>query len=188
MTRLYFTDEKVSFFPTLVHQDCVYFSRDWCAWWMKRFNTTEDECVTSVIKVAAYHGYVDVLESDMPEEKKLRLMNVRTVCFAALGGRLEVLKWLRSEGCPWDESACAGAAQGGHLETLQWLRSEGCPWDKNACSFAAEGGHVEVLKFLRSEGCPWDGRTWKYAAESTREWLEENGCPQDVDDEDYWID
>ena len=65
------------------------------------------------------------------------------------------------------------------METLQWLRSEGCPWGEYVCAEAAEGGHLEILKWLRSEGCPWDGRTWKYAAESTREWLEENGCPQD---------
>merc|ERR1711934_1224312 len=109
---------------------------------------------------------------------------------ACEGGHWESIKWLRSEGCPWDESTCSNAAGSGHLEILKWLRSQDppCPCNEQACEIAAQGGHLEVLKFLRSEGCPWDGCTWKYAAESTREWLEENGCPQDVDDEDYWID
>merc|ERR1711934_1311215 len=136
---------------------------------------------------------------------------------ACEGGHWESTKWLRSEGCPWDESTCSNAAGSGHFEILKWLRSEGCSWcewtcwdaagsghleilkwlrsqdppcpcNEQACEIAAQEGHLEVLKFLRSEGCPWDGCTWKYAAESSREWLEENGCPQDVDDEDYWID
>ena len=46
---------------------------------------------------------------------------------------MEVLKWLRSEGCPWNENACSGAALDGHLEVLKWLRSEGCPWNEAMC-------------------------------------------------------
>jgi hypothetical protein len=43
---------------------------------------------------------------------------------------LEVLRWLRDEGCPWDVKACSSAASEGHVETLlwlRWLRQEGCP-------------------------------------------------------------
>ena len=70
---------------------------------------------------------------------------------------MEVLKWRRSEGCPWDaQSICTEAALGGHLEVLKWLRSEGCPWNERACQWAARHGHLEVLKWLRSEGCPWN--------------------------------
>ena len=59
-----------------------------------------------------------------------------------------MLKWLRAEGCPWDEDACARAAGGGHLEVLKWLRAEGCPWSLWACEWAAWGGHQEVMKWL----------------------------------------
>ena len=75
------------------------------------------------------------------------------------------------------------------MEVLKWLRSEGCPWDASACKEAALGGNLEVLRWLRSEGCPWDERTWEYAADSTtREWLKENGYPQnliDANDDEY---
>ena len=100
---------------------------------------------------------------------------------ACEGGHLEIMKWLRSEGCPWDKwgCTCTRAAQHGHLEILKWLRSEGCPWGGITWVNAASGDHLEILKWLRSEGCPWDGRTWHHAAESTREWLRENGFPQD---------
>ena len=65
---------------------------------------------------------------------------------ACNGGHLETLKWLRSEGYPWDEASCNLGAKGGHLEVLKWLRSQGCPWDECACWWAARGGHLDVLK------------------------------------------
>ena len=27
--------------------------------------------------------------------------------------------------------ACAGVAEGGHLEVLKWMRAEGGPWDES---------------------------------------------------------
>ena len=47
------------------------------------------------------------------------------------------------------------------MEVLKWLRSEGCPWDKNTCSYAAEGGHLDVLEWAIDNGCPYEvnGRT-----------------------------
>ncbi len=75
--------------------------------------------------------------------------------YLAYEGLLNVLQWARSQGCPWDEWACANAARGGHLEVLQWARSQGCPWDEDTCANAARGGHLEVLQWLKSQGCPW---------------------------------
>ena len=72
------------------------------------------------------------------------------------------------------------------MEIMKWLRRERCAWDASACTGAAKGGHLEVLKWLRSEGCPWDWRAWRSAAESTREWLEENGCPQGPVNDPYY--
>jgi hypothetical protein len=44
-------------------------------------------------------------------------------------GALEVLQMLREEQggeIGWDSSACTAAVKNGHLDMLQWLRSEGC--------------------------------------------------------------
>jgi len=68
-------------------------------------------------------------------------------------GRLEVLRWARARDCPWDERTCAWAAKGGHLDVLKWLRPF-CPWDARTCSYAAERGHLEVLRWARDHGCP----------------------------------
>jgi len=94
---------------------------------------------------------------------------------------LEVLKWAREHGCPWDKDdeddgdytmkCCACAAAGGHLQLLKWARAHGCPWEedlegsiRNCCAFAAFGGQLEVLKWLREQNCPWDAETCVAAA------------------------
>jgi hypothetical protein len=44
------------------------------------------------------------------------------VRFRGEGGHLEILKWARENGCPWNELTCASAARGGHLTVLKWAR------------------------------------------------------------------
>jgi hypothetical protein len=92
------------------------------------------------------------------------LADSRTCANAAFGGHLELLKWARQDGCPWDSGTCAQAALGGHLEVLKWARENGCPWDSATCAYAAFGGHLEVLKWAMENGCRWDSKTCKYAA------------------------
>ena len=79
---------------------------------------------------------------------------------------------------------CEIAAEYGHLEVLKWARQNGCPWDEMTCSFAADGGYLEVLKWARENGCPWDEMTREYAERSRAKgrqevlkWANENGCP-----------
>ena len=54
-----------------------------------------------------------------------------------------------------DKKVMTGAARSGNLELVQWLRGEGCPWDKWVCSTAVVSGHAEVLRWARKNGCPW---------------------------------
>ena len=96
---------------------------------------------------------------------------------AAAKGQLEVLKWLRANGCPWDEKTCASAAQAGHLEVLQWARANGCPWDAQTCSRAAWSGHLEIMQWARANGCPWDVNTHNAARGHMLEWALANGVP-----------
>ncbi len=123
---------------------------------------------------------------------------------AANMDNLPMLKWLRENGCPWDERTCDAAASRGHLNVLQWARANGCPWNAreggmkaareghlailqwahaNGCPWddwiriGAAFGHLEILKWAHANGCPWDEVTWIYARESVKPWLRENGCP-----------
>ena len=111
----------------------------------------------------------------------LRLCWREACSLAALGGRLEVLKRLRSTGCPCDSVTCRAAAEGGHLEALKWLHNTGCPWDSVSCYAAAAAGRLEVLKWLHSAGCPWDRWTCVGAARGGHlvvlKWAREHGYP-----------
>ena len=55
-----------------------------------------------------------------------------------------------------DEVVMNCAACGGNLELVQWLRGEGCPWSSYTCYRAVYEGHVEVLRWVRENGCPWE--------------------------------
>ena len=50
------------------------------------------------------------------------------------------------------------------MEVLQWLRAEGCPWDWTTCQYAVQQRHVEVLRWARENGCPWHDYTRDRAA------------------------
>ena len=72
------------------------------------------------------------------------------VCFlAAFQGHLDILRWAKSMGCPWDyEAAPYVAAMNGHLEVLVWLIKEGYPCNKSMCRRAAVAGGKRARKVL----------------------------------------
>ena len=165
------------------------FTEDWCAYWSRKFNVhhTDPELIKRVLYVAARHGYLQVFEkywSQGPQEKVSKLWDERTCSWAACGGHLEVMKWLRAKGCPWGILTINWAAEGGHLELLQWMQDQDppCPWNAtHVCYFAAYKGHLEVLRWARSQGCPWNGDvTWAAARGGHLEvlkWLIKEECP-----------
>ena len=57
------------------------------------------------------------------------------------------------------------AAISGNLELVKWLRGEGCPWRWTTCNIAVRHGRVEVLRWARENGCPWVAPTRDRAAE-----------------------
>ena len=84
---------------------------------------------------------------------------------AALFGHTELVQWLcREQGFQMDVLMMYGAAGSGNLELVQWLRGEGCPWDTETSSNAVFIGHVKMLRWVRENGCPWDANTRDWAA------------------------
>lgn len=97
-------------------------------------------------------------------------------------GRLSILKYLREQGCSWNDDTAWTAARHGQLECLKYLHDEGCPWDEDTTAVAAAQGHLECLKYLHEQGCPWDTSTYGCAIEGGHDacvaYLLANGCPQ----------
>jgi len=56
---------------------------------------------------------------------------------------LEVLKWARHNGCPWDSSTLASAIRENNLEILHWAFYNGCPCDDDVFE-------ERVLEILRN--------------------------------------
>ena len=144
------------------------------------------------------------------EEKKCEWYG-RTIRTAAYQGNLEMVKYCVANECPIDEVACAWAADGGHLEVLKYLREEvKAPWgwltaswaaknghlhileylverkyDKysvHACAYAALEGHLDCLKYLHETAkAPWDDDAVRQAHENNHtdcvQYLLDNDCP-----------
>jgi len=73
---------------------------------------------------------------------------------AVANGSIDVLEYLRKNGCDWNETACYAAAAHNQLDTLKYLHENGCPWDDTTFCVAAKCGHIDVLKYLHENGCP----------------------------------
>ena len=83
-------------------------------------------------------------------------MDLKLMMLVGRRGNLELMKWLRAEGCLWDKRTSKEAARKGQLETLRWALENGCPGDNSVCHWAVLRGHVEMLRWAREFGCPWD--------------------------------
>lgn len=83
-----------------------------------------------------------------------------TACWsAAFWGNLEVLQWLRTEGCPWNESVSLTAATCGNLDVLKWCTANGCPWEARRCAKgAALHQQLHVVRWLEAKRPPFLAR------------------------------
>lgn len=104
-----------------------------------------------------------------------------TVAGAARVGDLDEVRRLVLDGGELTVEATANAAYGGHLGVLKWLRQQSCPWDESTCIGAATTGGLEALKWARAHGCPWDEWTTYWARarrdDAMYDWAVANGCP-----------
>lgn len=97
---------------------------------------------------------------------------------AAFGGKLEMLKYLKTKqigkletyhksiirfaklkeyifNTRWFTAPCLNAALGGHLKVLMWLLSNNCCKSKSICLNAVLSGNIEVVKWTKENGCMW---------------------------------
>lgn len=76
------------------------------------------------------NGYFHILEY-VRANPHARVNDFDDVCEAgARGGQLAVLQRAWSNDFDWDRHVCSSAALEGHLEVLKWARCHGCPWDE----------------------------------------------------------
>ncbi len=71
--------------------------------------------------------------------------------WAALGDHKDFLLELRSI---WNSDTCFGAAASGNLELLKWLRERGCPWDELTTNAARAIDREDIAVWALLHGCP----------------------------------
>mmetsp|Transcript_22051 Transcript_22051/g.31597 ORF Transcript_22051/g.31597 Transcript_22051/m.31597 type:complete len:299 (+) Transcript_22051:39-935(+) len=100
---------------------------------------------------------------------------------ASRKGNLDIMKWLKSKDCAWDERVFTISSQNGNLFVMKWLKETGCPWVARTFSAAALYGYLENMKWLNENNCPWGATTFAAAADNGRlenlKWLKEKSCP-----------
>ena len=67
---------------------------------------------------------------------------------------------------PWSPWCISMASANGYLEVVRFLREEGCDWEAWACRNAVEHDRPEMLRYLRVEArppCPWDAEIRRVA-------------------------
>ena len=102
---------------------------------------------------AASRGRLEILEyalsKGIPLWEPEELDRWDPCAYAAFGGKLKVLQWLRSNGCPWNSRTCENAARLGRFKTLCWALENGCPWDVEECYRTADH---EIKEWIDSTG------------------------------------
>jgi hypothetical protein len=111
-------------------------------------------------------------------------INTWACAYAASGGRLEVLKYLREEAkAPWNWYTATWAASNGHLHILEYLvERKFDEYDEYACWYAARNGHLDCLKYLHETAkSPWDEEAvreaHKYNETECVQYLLDKNCP-----------
>ena len=84
---------------------------------------------TALFKRAAWYGKLEVLKWGQESGYELHtvLFDMHVIGMAAKNGHLEVVRYLRKLGSPWNHWTCSNAAGNGHLKVLTWVRANGCP-------------------------------------------------------------
>lgn len=112
-----------------------------------------------------YHNIIKCIEANDLEtlkdfaKKGYKFRNTKFPVLAVMRNNLEILKFLYSQNCRWDEDTCSYAAEYGNLDCLIYARQHGCPWDSKTCELAAYNGHVDCLQYAHINGCKWNERT-----------------------------
>ncbi len=62
---------------------------------------------------------------------------------------LELLKVLRTHGCPWDESAIISSLANHRMDIFYWLVDSGCPFSNKSISYARSLRNRKAVNYLK---------------------------------------
>jgi hypothetical protein len=110
-------------------------------------------CAFTPDAVQAAASRLEVLQWAVLEGAQLHVGVLRAAVWQKWGCvKLDVCRYLRSVGCPWDDTVV-----GRDIAAVRWLIETGCPWSHRrsgiAASQAVDG--IGVLHYLQQQGAVW---------------------------------
>jgi hypothetical protein len=91
-------------------------------------------------------------------------------------GGMEVVEYANTTEFRWNHSAMKEAADQ-DPEMMKFLHTQGCPWDQDTCWHAAISGNLPTLKYAHQNHCPWDSTAWQTRHNHIRQYLHKHQCP-----------
>ena len=89
--------------------------------------------------------------------------------WAAAAGDLAKVQQLHASGVPWTEWACGLAVLNDHLDVLRWLRANGCPWDRDRClSTSIYMQNIDISAWIESDSIRTKSAAPRHAAPRER--------------------
>jgi len=117
------------------------------SFWIERFHNNKNNpvCVTS----AAHTGNIRMLAWLKQNEFQLNCERVTEAAVSSKENSLETLQYLRSFNCPWSDNVCVEAVNYGRLDILLWAVSNGCPWKLKEILEAAAHSKIASVDILQ---------------------------------------
>ncbi|ELR11808.1 uncharacterized protein ACA1_362960 [Acanthamoeba castellanii str. Neff] len=135
--------------PTCMAANAASFGNLHVLRWLHKRGVTMDRAVA---ESAAHAGHINVLKWML--NKRLARPTASLCAVAAGADRINVVRWLRSVGCPWDTRVTDAAGFHGKLDTLQRLIVDmRCPYSAARLMWKCAGaGRHDVAAWLHDEG------------------------------------
>jgi hypothetical protein len=101
-----------------------------------------------VMKIFGKNEYLQSNDFEIADITEIAIANdFDIIAIATRAGNLNFMRHIKKYyNYKWDERTCSSAAEGGHLELLKWLKKNGCPWNSHTCVVAAENGRVSAAR------------------------------------------
>jgi len=117
------------------------------------------------------------------EERKVNI-NEWTTRAAAASGDVELMQYLRSQGCAWDFKTMSEAARHQDLDMLDWCFRRQCPINR-VDLIATAASHLRIVQWCYDNGITGDESTYVRAAHekdaaAVIRFLWSKGCPADA--------
>jgi hypothetical protein len=115
------------------------------------YNTEFFTCDTNRSRIQYIAGAVAETDTLRSAHKLGMPLSTYVLAGSARSDNLVTLQWLHTERQrELPHKITLYAARGGSISTLQWLKEQGCGFDQEAISQAAIGNHLHIIEYLRN--------------------------------------